>query len=149
MFEINNEALTVLTGYAAAFYVLMETILKPAMKTGLQRYRQRFAKEPVGEQAQDEQDERYNALLYSSFRVTSVMLGIIFVWGNAIDVSFFDVFGISSEIGWRGLLNVVITGAAIGLGSKGTHFLVDAVESIIRFSLKRLAPNDPKVAPNA
>jgi len=145
MIEINQAALTELVGYAVMFYALMEAIIKPAMKTGLQRYRQRFAKEPVGDQGKLEQDERYTALLHGSFRIVSIVLGILFVWGSDIGVSFFDVFGRSSETANQELLNVITTGAAIGLGSRGTHFLVDVAESVMRFSLVRLAPNEPEV----
>ncbi len=144
MIEINQEALTALAGYAGQFYILMEAILKPAMKAGMKYYRQQFVAEPVGEQGKEEQDKHYNELLHSSFRIVSILMGIMFIWGNDIGVSFFDVFGHSSTTSNQELLSVITTGAAIGLGSKGTHFLVDAVESVIRFLLKRLAPNEPE-----
>lgn len=145
MIEINQEALTALTEYAVMFYILMEALIKPAMKVGLQYYRQRFAKELIGEQGKEEQDKRYTALLHSSFRVVSIALGILYVWGSGTDVSFFDVFGRSSETANQELLNLITTGAAIGLGSRGTHFLVDVVESIMRFSMARLSPNKPEM----
>ena len=144
MIEINEQALTVLVGYAVMFYAWMEAFIKPAMKVGLQRYRQRFVKEPVSDQAKQEQDELYTRLLHSSFRVVSILMGIAFVWGYDLDVSFFDVFGISSETANQGLLNVITTGVCFGLGSRGTHFLVDVAESVMRFSLVRLAPNEPE-----
>ena len=144
MIEINQEALTELLGYAVMFYAWMEAFIKPTMKVGAQRFRQRFVKEPVGDQKKSEQDELYTALLHSSFRVVSILMGIVFVWSNDIGVSFFDVFGRSSETANQELLNWITTGAAIGLGSRGTHFLVDVVEGVMRFSLKRLAPNEPE-----
>jgi len=145
MIEINQEALTALAAFAGMFYILMEAILKPAMKTALQRYRQKFAKEPVGDDAIEAQDELYTKRLHSTFRVASVVMGILYVWGVGVDMSFFDVFGQTAETTIQEIFNIVTTGAAIGLGSKGTHFLVDAVESVMRFSLVRLAPNETEV----
>lgn len=144
MIEINQEALTELAKYAATFYIWMEAFMKPAMKVGLQRYRKQFVKEPVGDQAQLEQDELYTARLNSSFRVVTILMGITLVWGYDIGVSFFDVFGHSPETANQELLNWITTGAAIGLGSRGTHFLVDVVEDVLRFSMTRLSPNEPK-----
>ena len=134
-----------LFGLLGMFYILMEAILKPAMKAGMKYYRQQFVTEPVGEQGKEEQDALYTKRLHSSFRVASILIGILYVWGSGTDVSFFDVFGRSSGIANQELLNVITTGAAIGLGSRGTHFLVDVAESVMRFSLVRLAPNDPEV----
>lgn len=142
MIEINQEALTALTEYAVMFYILMEAMIKPAMKVAVRYYRQRFVEEPVGEQGKEKQDKLYTTRLHISFQVVSILLGILYVWGNDIGVSFFDVFGHSSVTSNQELLNWITTGAAIGLGSRGTHFLVDAAEGIVRFSLKRLAPNE-------
>lgn len=144
MIEIDPKALTELLGYAVMFYAWMEAFIKPVMKVALQRYRQRFVKEPVGDQAILEQNEYYAALLHSSFRVVAILMGIAFVWGYDLGVSFFDVFGRYPATTNQELLDVITTGAAIGLGSRSTHFLVDVVESIMRFSLARLSPDEPE-----
>lgn len=130
MIEISQEALTELVGYAVTLYIWMEAFIKPVMRVGAQRIRQQFVKEPVGDQAKSEQDELYTARLHSSFRVVPILIGIVFVWGNNVGTN-------------QDLLNWITAGAAIGLGSRGTHFLVDVAEGVMRFTLARLSPNEP------
>jgi hypothetical protein len=142
MIDINQEALTILSSYAVMFYIWMEAFIKPAMKMSLRYSRTKFVKEPVGDQAKLEQDERYTARLHSSFRVISIVMAILFVWGNDLGVSFFDVFAGGAAYTSPELLAPITTGMFIGLGCRGTHFIVDALESVVRFSLIQLTPDE-------
>jgi hypothetical protein len=142
--NIDQVALTTLAGYGASFYVLMETLLKPAIKTLGNRYRERWLNRwfPVNAMSKESQviaDKNYTKFLGSIFRVMTVLGGIGFVLANDIGVDFFQVFGITEATKGDEIINVLVTGAAIGLGDRGTHFLMDMFEDVFRFIGRKAA----------
>lgn len=134
MIETNAAAVTALTGYAVMFAAWMEAFLKPTLKQAGARLRSKYWKESVGEQAKDEQDKQYNALLHGTFRAMTILMGIAFVWGNDIGVSFFEVFNLEETTKTLEYVNWATTGAVIGLGNRGVHFMVDLFETVFRFT---------------
>lgn len=129
--NINNEALTALVAFAVGFYMWMEAFIKPSVKALGRRYRPTllarwFPMTPAG-------DKAYDVFIGSAFRVLSVFMGVAFVAINDIGVSFFDVFWLQEVTETDQIINVITTGFAIGLGDRGTHFLVDMFEDVFRF----------------